>query len=95
MNIGKRNRFVVSRLEGGLGNQMFQFAFASKIAHINNVSLHLDLNFYNFSHKKIDCTPRNFELDVFNVNYLEVTSSEISSFFKLSFFNRIKKKIRI
>ncbi len=34
---------TVVRLFGGMGNQMFQYAFARHLAHLNNAPLFLDL----------------------------------------------------
>lgn len=37
---------IVVRIEGGLGNQMFQYAFGTQIAHRNRTELVLDLSSY-------------------------------------------------
>lgn len=84
---------IIIYLQGGLGNQMFQFAFASILAKKNNQSVFLDKSFFDCKGNKLGFTPRKFELDVFDVKYLEVTNNEILSFFKLSFFTKLKKKL--
>lgn len=84
---------IVIQLQGGLGNQMFQFAFAAIIAQMNKSELLVDLEFYDKSKKHIHCTPRDFELDIFDFVYLQALASDIKPFFKLSFLDKIKKEL--
>ncbi len=86
-------KVIIINLEGGLGNQMFQFAFANLLAQKNNASVRIDCSFFNLKEKKLGFTPRNFELNVFGNSYDEITPTELSSFFKLSFVNKVKKKL--
>ena len=44
-------RIVSIRLEGGLGNQLFQFAMGFSIAKINNARIHLDKELLNENQK--------------------------------------------
>jgi len=82
----KRNRVIV-RIGGGLGNQLFQYAAARRLAVRNNVPLTLD---------HISCFPRdvfnrNFLLDKFNIkcDYINNGSSYAS------FWGRIRRRIQI
>jgi Glycosyl transferase family 11. len=59
-----RKSMVIVRLTGGLGNQMFQYAAARRIAHVNGSQLKLDLNWFD---EKGVWTPRKYELDVFSL----------------------------
>lgn len=51
------------RLMGGLGNQMFQYAIARKLANDHHTTAWLDLQFYE-DQSAVD-TPRQYELDCF------------------------------
>lgn len=54
------------RLMGGLGNQMFQYALATKVAQDRHTQATMDLVFFE-NLVDID-TPREYELDCFNVS---------------------------
>ena len=38
---------VISKIMGGLGNQMFQYAYARNLSILNDVDFYLDTSFYN------------------------------------------------
>ncbi len=65
---------VVVKLSGGIGNQMFQYAFARKIAHENNTELKLDLSWYEIF------TNRNYGLDEFNIKARNTTEKEVKKY---------------
>ncbi len=68
-------------LKGGLGNQMFQYAFAKRVAIEKKDELVLDTTFLNTRLPVKDFTPRDYELDLFSVP--EKTISTFSNnFFK-------------
>jgi len=55
---------IISQIAGGLGNQLFQYAFARKLAIETGASLLLDVSFY-----KLNLKPkRHFELDRFSIH---------------------------
>jgi hypothetical protein len=56
---------IAVRLMGGLGNQMFQYALARKLAIKNKTDVVMDLVFYE-NIAKTD-TPRKYELDCFKL----------------------------
>ncbi len=56
---------IVTKLQGGLGNQMFQYAIGRHLAYLNDAELKLDISFYNNQSK--NDTPRRYALDVFNI----------------------------
>jgi len=72
---------IVVKLMGGLGNQMFQYAFAKNLAVKNRTFLKVDLTFL------LDRTPRenfvfrDYDLDIFNLKVEESTSDEVNKFF--------------
>jgi hypothetical protein len=64
---------VVSRLIGGLGNQMFQYAAGRSLAVANNCGLKLDVSGYK------DYTLHNgYDLDLFNIQATVANDDEIS-----------------
>lgn len=58
---------IVIRLIGGLGNQLFQYALGRHLSHINNAELFFDLSY--LQEPPEGNTPREFELDKFNIPY--------------------------
>ena len=75
--LGKK---VVVYLKGGLGNQMFQYAFASVIAKKNNTILNIDKSFFNEKNQVNSHVIRFFELDIFNLKY-DLYDSEKNNYF--------------
>ncbi|MFC5283374.1 alpha-1,2-fucosyltransferase [Pedobacter alpinus] len=62
---------IIVRIEGGLGNQLFQYALGKNLALINNTELKLDLNYFKKS------SFRTFELNHFNINEKEIIAQNI------------------
>jgi len=56
---------IAVRLMGGLGNQMFQYALARKLAHLNHTKPIMDMVFFD-NIAEVD-TPREYELDCFTI----------------------------
>lgn len=54
---------IISKIQGGLGNQMFQYAYGRHLSHKYQTVLYIDDRFYTTQSK------RQFELDKFNVSY--------------------------
>ncbi|MEI8390333.1 MAG: alpha-1,2-fucosyltransferase [bacterium] len=67
---------IIAKLRGGLGNQMFIYAFARHLAHINNTDLKLDLSYYTNYH-------RDYELNHFDIIENIATEDEIKLLKKL------------
>lgn len=65
---------IITKLTGGIGNQMFQYAIGRNLAHLHNTELKLDLSFYN---KKRNGLPRNYSLNNFNIIENIATNDEI------------------
>jgi hypothetical protein len=68
---------IITRLQGGMGNQMFQYALGRALSIKNNTTLGLDLTFL------LDRTPipnftfRDYDLDVFNIDATIVSKKDI------------------
>jgi hypothetical protein len=62
---------IVVSINGGLGNQLFQYAFGKNLAHIHQCEVHYDLSvFKNSDHRK-------FALDYFNTKVYEAKEKNI------------------
>jgi hypothetical protein len=82
---------IIVRLMGGLGNQLFQYAFARALSNEKNDELKLDLNFLNDKTFKENFTYRDFELDKFNLEFKFATKFEINKFSNSRFNNLLYK----
>jgi len=58
---------IIAKITSGLGNQLFQYAFARHLSIINHTDLYFDLRFYHSTYSKQ--SQRNFKLDHFNIEY--------------------------
>lgn len=74
---------IIVKLKGGLGNQMFQYAFAKYTALKNNEKLFLDTRFYDITRD----VPRYYELGNYNIN------SKIASYNQLSCINKKRRSL--
>ena len=83
---------VISRLIGGLGNQMFQYAAGRSLAVANNCELKLDVSGY-----KSYTLHNGYELDLFNIQATLAMDNEISSFtaVKSRWSRFVSKKLRL
>lgn len=65
---------IIMKLNGGLGNQLFQYAFGRNLAIRNNTELKLDLTNY-----KEDDLDRKYELHLFNIPEKPTTHLDIQN----------------
>lgn len=56
---------IITKLIGGLGNQMFQYAIARSIAHTRKADLKIDISGFELTGPQ--CTPRRYELNHFSI----------------------------
>lgn len=87
---------IIVRLMGGLGNQMFQYAFGRSVANRNNTELKLDVSFFDKTKPQKGHVVRNFDLDIFNIKENFASPREISRLsrrFKNGLLNKIANKI--
>lgn len=84
---------IVTRVHGGLGNQMFQYALGRRLALHHGTELLLDLSFFDM--KDGTHTPRPFELDVFRVKYRPAKAVELRPFLRAreSRFLRVRDRL--
>jgi hypothetical protein len=84
---------VIVKLQGGLGNQMFQFAIGKILAEKNRTNLFLDKSFFLDQVKKPGYTPRQFALSVFNPKCYEADEEMVQLFYKDTYVKRFRKLI--
>lgn len=65
---------IIINLTGGLGNQMFQYAFGRYLSYKNKTELK-----YHFTNALFN-TQRSFALDVFNIQAKEATRKDLKNF---------------
>lgn len=59
---------ITVKLQGGLGNQMFQYAVAKTLAIKNNSGVQLDVSDYNIRNSNEKFTARKYELNQLSIN---------------------------
>jgi hypothetical protein len=69
---------IITRLMGGLGNQMFQYAFGRMLSIRHQTELKTDLSFLLNRNKSFTHTLRNYDLHAFNIQSSAVNSSPCS-----------------
>jgi len=82
---------VIAEIIGGLGNQLFEYGAARRVALMFNHELKLDLTFFETYHN-----PDVFRLDKFNVKYSVAQPGEITKLKRKDapvLLNRIWKKV--
>ncbi len=87
---------IITRLNGGLGNQMFQYAFGKSLAENLQTPLKLDLSVFATPLGSSPDTPRTYELNRWNTHAEIATQTEIQRFAplregKTSFIQRLFK----
>jgi len=70
---------IISRLVGGLGNQMFQYAAGLRLASARNTELKLDLSAFD---EQTMQTPRSYELGAFAVTAELASPEEVAALVK-------------
>lgn len=76
---------IITKIQGGIGNQLFQYAIGRNLALKNNTELKFDSSFFN--NTDID-TPRIFLLDKFNISGETISDNELRKIKLSNFQNR-------
>lgn len=82
---------IISRIQGGLGNQMFQYSIGKILEQKFGNVLYLDIEYFNDQIKKRGFTPRKFELNIFNNDINYANQEMINSFLNQSLINKTKR----
>jgi hypothetical protein len=81
---------IITKLKGGLGNQMFQYAAARSLALEKSTWVYLDPSFL-YEDAKGRWTQRAYELDCFNIAYKFERSGRINFLRSLNHRTRMRK----
>jgi hypothetical protein len=79
---------IIVRLMGGLGNQMFQYAFGRQLSILRKTSLKLDISL--LEDKTANHTQRQFELGIFNLGDIIAPKEEVDKFLSIN-TNKLKR----
>ena len=66
---------IVVKLMGGMGNQLFQYALGRSLSARNRAPFKMDISGYE--HQPPECTPRQYDLDHFNVQESFASQQEV------------------
>ncbi len=88
---------IIAKLMGGLGNQMFQYAFGNELASRNHTILKLDTLFLlDRSIQNTKFVFRNYDLSIFNISKEFATPNEVAGLSKrtgIRFAEKVLNKI--
>lgn len=70
---------IIVKLQGGLGNQMFQYALGRNLSLLHNIPLKIDSSYLH----KPNQSARTLQLDGFNITLSEATDLEIQHYTSL------------
>lgn len=86
---------IIVQLMGGLGNQMFQYAFGRALCERLQSKIKYDLTFFSDQNPESDISLRDFELEIFNLKVSRATLYEINHFKSYSRNPVIRKLYKI
>lgn len=82
---------IIIKLQGGLGNQMFQYAIGKKLSLLHKTKLKLDLSFLLDRVPRQNFTYRDYNLNIFSLKIESATPEEIKPF--ISYLDSKTKRI--
>src|SRR5687767_575499 len=80
------NKMIIVQVNGGLGNQLFQYCSAKVLSIKKNVPLRLDLTYFDQTGKKDGLTH-------FNITDKIATSDELMPYYGRSIFKKIAQRL--
>lgn len=81
---------IISKLKGGLGNQLFQYAIGRRFAIDGQTDLKIDIGF--FDHQS-NATQRDFKLQAFRIDASIATEQDKEAVLGRSFFQPVKRRL--
>lgn len=81
---------IVVKVFGGLGNQMFQYAFGKKLSVSKNIPLKLDIDWFK---ENKTSTKREFLLSKLNTHFELTSPTDLKNYFGPSLIKRLIRKI--
>ncbi len=81
---------IITKLQGGLGNQLFQYAIGRRLAIDQKTELKIDIDFYDI---QANVTKRDFKLKAFQINADFATKADKIAVLGLSVFQPIKRRL--
>lgn len=86
---------IIVKLQGGLGNQMFQYALGRQLSYKFNTTLKLDISGLSDRTARENFPLRDYELEIYNIQAQIATKDDIASFIpNQTLFDRALKKIK-
>lgn len=82
---------IIVKLQGGLGNQLFQFAFAKALASHRKDKLYIDTNWFK---KNNGATYRQFELHHLGIEFERASNKQLRIFFPKGAVHKFKKTVK-
>jgi hypothetical protein len=70
---------IIVKLIGGMGNQMFQYAFARALSLKTNTEFKIDLSFLKIKDSGSNYVHRDFDLDIFNIPENIISETQINN----------------
>ena len=89
----KKEDSIIVFLSGGLGNQMFQYAFGRYLSVKNNLPLKLDLSHLNDSAPRPGYVLRAFALEVFKIDGQIATKEDTPFLYRRYFSGKIARVV--
>ena len=82
---------IITKISGGLGNQLFQYAIGKQLAHTQHAALKLDISYYT-KRNQADA-PRNYKLNRYRINETLVSPTDEDRILGVSFMRPIKRRL--